>query len=377
MQAQLFSRQAIAAIFVVAVIGVLIPGLQPQLLGALLAEGRISTAALGGLATVELLAMGMAAAGAGLVVRDASLRMIAACALAATATLDFLTPSATGGAIFAARIVAGLAEGVLIWIAIGFIIRTASPERWSGFYLAIQTLAQLGLATVLGVMAASASAGFALLGAVTLAGLAAIPWLPHAFDRLEAQDDAGRMPPARGILALLGVLLYLAFVVSVWVYVEPLASGSGIDARTIHLIAPIALGMQVVGAAAATWLAGRLPPRRLVATVAGINLGLLALMASAPSAAIFVAAVAAFGFLWLFVMPFQIPLVIAADPSRRAAGLIGGAQLTGSSLGPFAAGLLVGDTNVFPVLWFGAACAVMGVAIMIGASRRREGGEAV
>ncbi len=46
------SRQ-ITAILIVGIVGVLIPGLQPQLLGALAVEGRLSVAALGGLVIVK------------------------------------------------------------------------------------------------------------------------------------------------------------------------------------------------------------------------------------------------------------------------------------------------------------------------------------
>jgi hypothetical protein len=366
----------VLAVFVVGVIGVLIPGLQPQLLGALAAEGRLSVAALGILATVELLAMGIAAGGAGFVLPVTRLRAIAGVALLVTGAADLLTPFLGTGALFGARIVAGLGEGVLIWIAIGFIVRTDRPERWSGIYLAVQTLAQFALAGTLGWFAAGSAGGFTALGAVTLAGLLALPWMPRAWPPLAVSDDAGGMPSARGLVALGGVLAYLAFIVAVWVYVEPLGLAHGLAPATIHLVAPLSLGMQVLGAGAATLLAGRLPARATIAVVGSINLALLAIMAAPPSAAAFVAATAAFGFLWLFVLPFQIPIAIAADPSRRAALLIGGAQLTGSSLGPFLAGLLIGDTDVVRVLWFGAICAVVGIAALIGAAAaRRPAGE--
>jgi hypothetical protein len=104
--------------------------------------------------------------------------------------------------------------------------------------------------------------------------------------------------------------------------------------------------------------------------VAVINLGLLMLISVSGGSA-FVVATAVFGFLWLFVMPFQIPIVMAADPSNRAAMLIGGAQLTGSSLGPLFAAMLVSDTDPTPALWFGAVCAVTGVAILLGAGSSR------
>jgi len=365
----------VLAIFVVGVIGVLIPGLQPQLLGALAAEGRLSVAALGILATVELLAMGIAAGAAGFVFPITRLRGVAGAALVGTAAADLLTPFLDTGPLFAARVVAGLGEGMLIWIVIGFIVRADRPERWSGIYLAVQTLAQFALASAIGYVAATSAGGFTALGAVTLAGLLALPWLPRAYPPLVVSDDMGGLPPTRGLVALGGVVLYLAFIVAVWVYIEPLGLERGISQTTIHLVAPLSLGMQVLGAGAATLLAGRLPVRGTIVIVGLVNLGLLAIMAVPPSAAAFVVATAAFGFLWLFALPFQIPIVIAADPSRRAAMLIGGAQLTGSSLGPLLAGVLIGDRHVAHVLWFGAVCAIAGVAGLIGpvAMRRTMG----
>jgi DHA1 family inner membrane transport protein len=354
----------VAAVLLVGIVGVLIPGLQPQLLGALASEGRLSVAALGSLASAELLAMGLAAAAAGFALPAGRLRRIAAFALVGAGTLDLATPLLDAGGIFAARIGAGLGEGVLIWIAIGLIVRTARPERWSGIYLALQTLAQFALASSIGFYAAGSHAGFTALGVVTLAAVAVVRWLPDAYAPLAADAAARGMPSSRGLFALAGVLLYLAFIVAVWVYVEPLGLEHGLSEHSVHLIAPLSLAMQVLGAGAATLLSGRLPARPTIVVVGLINLGLLAVMAAPPSAAAFVVATAVFGFLWLFVMPFQVPAVIAADPSRRAAVLIGGAQLVGSSLGPLLTGFLTSEAGVVPVLWFGATCLVGGVLVL-------------
>ena len=369
-----FRPAAIVAVMIVGIVGVLIPGLQPQLLGALAHEGRLSASALGLLATVELLTMGIAAGASSFVLPVTRLRLIAAIAIILTAALDLMTPSFGGGLLLAVRAATGLAEGVLIWIAIGLIARSAEPALWSGIYLLVQTLAQLGLATLLGLFVIprlGSSGGFAGLGLFTLLGLAALPWLPTHYKPLEAGHETSGLPPARGLVALAGVLLYLGFVVAVWVYIEPLGLERGIDPATLAVVAPLALGMQVVGAGIATLLAGRLPALLVVVLVAAVNLGLLAVMGLSSSAPAFVGATAIFGLLWLFAMPFMVPLVIAADPSRRGAVLIGGAQLIGSSLGPLVASFLVSDTDVAPVLWFGAASLVLGVGAFAAAVSRR------
>ena len=359
---------------VIGIVGVLIAGLQPQLLGALALEGRLSAARLGLVATVELLAMGLAAGGAGAVVRVNRLRPAGAVAAIVLILADAVTPLMAGGAIIAIRALAGLAEGTLIWIAIGLIVRTANPGRWSAIYLMAQTLAQLLIAALFAgsVLPRWGSAGgFALLAATGVIALAMLPWLPRAYARLEEDGTPGGLPPIAGMIALAGVLLYLAFIVGVWVYVEPLARNAGIAPGVVAAAVPVSLAMQVAGAGVAAWLAGRAPPLPVILAASLLDLVILGVFYDAPGGAAFLIAVAAFGFLWLFVLPFQVPLVIAADPSRRAAVLIAGAQLIGSSLGPLAASGLVSDGDVRPVLLLGAGCIVVSAAMMVLARTRQ------
>lgn len=369
-----FTAAERAAALAVGVVGVLIAGLQPQLLGALAAEGTVEEALLGHVATAELLAMGVAAGGAGFVLPPTRLRLTAGVAIVAAALLDLLTPGTDGAALVAIRAATGVAEGVLIWLTIGLIVRSPAPARLSAAYLAIQTLAQFAVATLLGlavVPLAGAAGGFATLAAATLLGLVALPWLPRSYPPLvrEAGVASARVP-VRGLVALLGVLLYLAFEIAVWVYVEPLAGERGLARGVIAVIAPLSLAMQVVGAGLAMLLAGRLPALPTLVAVGVANLLLLGVMASANSAPLFLAATSVFGFLWLFALPFQVPVVIAADPTRNAAALIGGAQLVGASAGPFAAALLLGAGSVAPVLWLGAACIVAALAALLLAGAR-------
>jgi predicted MFS family arabinose efflux permease len=363
----------ICAVMLVGIVGVLIAGLQPQLLGALATEGRLTTNQLGVTATIELLAMGLAAGGTGLLIKPVRLRAIAVAATIIIASTDLLTPSLTGSGIMAARTIAGLASGVLIWITIGLIARTAVPERWAGIYLMTQTLAQLAVATVLAgaIPAVGARGGFGALGTISLIALLCVPFLPSAYPPLERDGDTTSLPPRAGLAALAGVLIYLAFVVALWVYLEPLATENGIDAATVARAVPIGLAAQVAGALLATLLVGRIRALWVVLAVAAANIALLALFGSGPAAVVFLAATGAFGLLWMFVMPFQLELVINADPSRRAATLIGGAQLIGSSLGPLLASLVVDDRHVGAILWLGAACILVSTATMLAALRYR------
>jgi hypothetical protein len=365
---------SICAVMIVGIIGVLIAGLQPQLLGALAREGKLDDTQLGLTATFELLAMGLAAGGTGLLVKPDRLRLITVLATVIVVGADCLTPSLSGTGIMLTRIVAGLASGVLVWITIGLIARTAMPERWAGIYLMTQTLAQFAVATALAgiIPAHGAGGGFLALGAISLIALACLPFLPRAYPPLERGEETTPLPPPAGLAALVSVLIYLAFVVGIWVYLEPLAARDGIDAGAVALAVPIGLAAQVAGALLATLIVGRVNALLVALVVAAINLALLAVFGDGPTACLFLAATGLFGFLWMFIMPFQLELVIAADPTRRAATLIGGAQLIGSSLGPLCASLLVGDRQVGNVLWLGAACVVTSTVIIVFLQFRRR-----
>ncbi|MDB5497799.1 MAG: putative transporter, partial [Phenylobacterium sp.] len=179
-------------------------------------------------------------------------------------------------------------------------------------------------------------------------------------------EGGGGLPPARGFVALAACFLYLAFIVGVWVYAEPLSKQAGHLPSVVGTAVSLSLAFQVAGGAAATLLAGRLRwfPTLLVCTV--LDLGLLAVFATLPGPTMFLAASAAFGFIWLFLMPFLVPMTIEADPSRRAAVLLGGAQLLGGSLGPLMASLVVTDTDARGALAFGAGCLVAGFALVAG-----------
>jgi hypothetical protein len=133
----------------------------------------------------------------------------------------------------------------------------------------------------------------------------------------------------------------------------------------------------VLGGAAATVLASRMPWFWTLVACAVVDAGLLAVFGSLPGPAMFIAASGLFGFVWLFLTPFLVPVVIEADPSRRAAVLMGGAQLSGGSLGPLMASALVSDTDARGALVFGAACLVAAMAIITALHLTRRHGAAL
>jgi hypothetical protein len=365
----------LGVILLVGVCGVMIAGLQPLLLGALLQEGRITAAQLGHAATAELLLMGIASAYAGGRWKAERLRAIGAISGLALAALNVATLWASGEIVTLVRALAGVPSGVLIWITIAMIARSPTPERWSGIYLTIQTLAQFLAATALTawvIAPAGANGGFIALAVLCVVSAVAALALPNRFAPLVADSTATNMPNARGFVALAATFLWMAFIVGVWVYAEPLSRQSGHAPTVVGAAVSLSLAFQVLGGATATALAGRLRwfPTLMLCSV--IYIACLLAFATLPSASLYLATSSVFGFLWMFSLPFFVPMVIAADPTRRAALLIGGAELAGGSLGPLFASFVVTDADVRGSLAFGAFALALTVAIALALHRRER-----
>jgi hypothetical protein len=358
----------IAAIVFVGTIGILIPGVQPIVLGALLTEQHISLSQLGHAASAELLCMGLAAALAAALLPPRRLRAIGIAASLILALVNWLTPLAMGETVTALRAVTGAAGGVLIWVTACLIARSAAPERWAGIYLTVQTLAQFIFAATMASWIEprwAALGDFALLAVAGLVSAGVSLALPTAFQVLPKGEGGGSfvMPPPRGRAALASTFLLLMFIVSIWVYYDPIARQAGLSTQTSEQAVAVSLGFQVLGGTLATLAAGRLKWYPVFLACAAVDLIMVALLGSRPSALLFLFDAAVFGFIWLFILPFLVSMIIEADPSRRSAVFFSGVGLLGASLGPTIVGLIISPDETGGALWFGAGCLFLSLAI--------------
>lgn len=363
------SRLQFSAVMFLGVTAIMIAGLQPLLLGTLEHEGRLTANQLGQAATAELLAMGLAAFVSGAALKPAQLKLIGIAASLILAAIDFATPFVAGDTITLMRGLAGLPSGVLMWITIALIARTPTPERWSGVYLTVQTLAQFVVATILSatiVPSFGSDGGWFALGCLCVVTAVVALAVPTQYAPLPKTESNSSLPGLRGWIALVAAFLYSAFTIGVWVYAEPLSKQAGHDPGVTGAAVSISLACQVAGGTAATLLAGRVNWLWTTLIAAVINVGLLIGFYNLPDAQTFLILSGAFGFLWIFILPFLVPMVIEADPTRRAAVLIGGAQVLGGSFGPFFASLLVSDTDARGAILFGGACLVIAVVLAFG-----------
>ncbi len=380
------ATRPLAAALSIGAIALLILGVQPIVLGALVEQHLITLPGVGVVAMGEIIALGI-----GVALGDALLpvswqRATAVVAALLAAALNLATVQAQGDAAFVAlRAAAGLAEGLLVWVATVSIVRAATPDRITAVFMVLQALAQIALAAALALWvlpAAGWKGGFVAMAATCLlvlplaAALSVPASLARAANTQCAATATARLRWSPATLApLLVAFLQMSAIGALWAYLEPLALRAGLDAHAAQLQTSWVLGMQIVGGLAAIYWVRRL------SVTATLTLGSVALCVVAAAmyrvpgnAALgFAAVCVAFGFAWMFLMPFHVGLALRADAQGRVAVLVPAAQLIGSACGPLLASLLLhaDDPAPVPLVGLGFALAAALLALWIGRRQRR------
>jgi predicted MFS family arabinose efflux permease len=254
------------------------------------------------------------------------------------------------------------------------ITRRHDASRVNAIFLGAQALSQGAVAaltpTTLEPLLGANSGLWVICGGAALT-LPLLLLIPNQLPELPAEMRLGSGLQLSSVSGLASGLLMMGGIVGVWVYVEPIAHTLHIQDKLVSLAIAASLGAQVVGATAIVAL------DRWVKSVSGLLLTTAAFLAVTaafawPSSQVaFVAATVAFGLFWTIALALGLPLLIAADPTRRAAMYGPAATLLGSSLGPLAAGAFATNTNMKPALATAAALFVLSaVATAVSAQTR-------
>jgi hypothetical protein len=351
------------------VIALLMAGVVPTFLGGLADEGRLSDWGIGICASLEGVTMAVCTALAGILIKPRNLRRIGAVAILALVAADLLTLWASGPGVFAIRFLAGVPEGVLLWLAVNMIARSEVPERWSAVFFTAFVGGQLVLALAAWAYVMprwGANGGFAAMALCSLPGLFFAFRAPDSFAPLPQPEGESGSPPLRGWVALLGTLFIAGAAPAVGTFLQPLAHQAGLNADVARAAVWIGLVAQMAGGATATVLAGKV---RYITVFLVTGLALLVAWAvfdiPAPAWA-FIAANSLAGYAATILGPFLVPMTIEADPSRRAAVLSAGTQVLAGALAPFAAAWLVMGGNARGSLVVGVIILFAGLAVIGG-----------
>jgi MFS family permease len=341
----------IAAAMWIGSAALMVLGIQPILLAALVTEHRLTDALLGRLATIEVMAIAAGAAVGAAAFRSGGMRLKAA-TLSVLLTIVNIACcfASTATALFLLRFLAGALEGVLLGCTVVILTRTRSPDRMNGVFLAAQTIPQAIAALILPIYLMprwGSNASFVILAGLFLAGVGLTPMLPRASAATpERPEGGGRWIWTGEIICVLAALTFqTAGIGAAMEYLAELA--------TLHHFTPQAVGFansgnlifQVVGAFVVVGVAWRIPSAVALLTGVALQATMALLFPVMPTGGLYIALACAFGLFLLALGPFQVAWLVRIEPTRRVALLITPITLVGWSLGPFLASFGVSPGN--------------------------------
>jgi predicted MFS family arabinose efflux permease len=367
-------RRTLTASLLIGSCALLVLGVQPMLLGALVQEGRIADSQVGNLVTIEMLGIVLGSlVGIGML-RRIGARIVIGGAGITLAAANIAMLGQSGMLLLAPiRAVTGLTEGILVAAALVAISRVARVERASAIFLAAQTLLQAAVAGTLPSLPIAQSRSDAALLALAVAGVVAavaVAALPLELRPAAPDAERGALTPA-SLTALLGAGLFLGAIVSVWSYLGLWLIHYGYPPAFEGTAVALCLVSQVIGALVAARFGERLPTQKTIAACAliGAMLSAFFFLFHGSAAAIIVISMA-FGFVWLFTLPFFAGWLIEIDPARRAVLYLTAFQLGGAALLPSLAGVAVGRFGIDAMLVFSGTIFVV-LAVVVWAAGRR------
>jgi hypothetical protein len=345
-------------------VALLMLGVQPAVLGALLSAHRLTVGQLTQAATVEMLALGIVSGTMAGVLQHRRLRLWGAVGCLGLVLANIAGFAASGEAFVASRGLAGAAGGILVWIVSGVIARHPTAVRLAALFAGAQSISQAALAAALPLIAIAlgANAGVATLGTCAVLCAFLLFAIPSDLPDLPRPEPGQGALSLQGVFGLLAAFLMMAAIVGVWVFADELARMDGASPTLASAAIAASLAMQVAGALFMVVVGPKAPPGRSYIAVAAGFLVVVALIAWTHGGVAFMAAALLLGFLWNIALSLSTPLLIQIDPTRRAAMLAAGAQLLGGSAGPMITGFFASDADVRPIL---APAALLFVGVIV------------
>jgi len=372
------TSQQIASALAVGTVAVLMVGIQPIVLGALVDAHRVTLEGVGVVAMGEIVALGL-----GVIIGDvwlppARLRAITLLSCILAAIFDLLTTRALGdGPVIAARAGAGLAEGMLVWGATAVIVRSSNPSRVAGLFFVTQTLGQAAVGFLLATLVIPAwgwQGAFELLAILSLVTCGLAFSQPATLATMDLEEMMDFRWSRRTLMPLLVVFLQLMALGSFWAYLEPISKAIGLTAAQAQTLIAAVLGTQVLGGTVASLAIKRVATPLALTASSAVLLGCVAATRALPPGSVvsFALACGLFGFAWLFMLPFQVDLALQADETKRVAGLVPAAQLLGCAVGPLMASFSVHgeDASAVPALSMTLAAASIVAITLTGRQAR-------
>ncbi len=336
-------------------------------------QGRLDDSQVGYVASWDINASAAAIGVATFLIARWSWRRLALLGLALIVAGSVLTAANhTYIAIVAARICAGLGEGLAIAVAFAALGSAANPDRAFGIYLVFGLAASAAILAVLPALEQRFGSApvFEAMAAVTLFSSVLLRWLPPGANAPAAQAQGG-IPFSKYLACagLVGVFLYFIAQGAVWSYFERIGAASGVDPGVIGGAMGASSFAGVGGALAAVVLV-KPCGRRWPLIVSGIiSLTSFWLLRGHVTGSELMTAGLLFNFAWNLAQPLLSGVCSDADCRGRVVVAMGCIQTVGFGIGPAVTATLLREGDFRPALAVSAGVVIVSLIVVLGGMR--------
>jgi MFS transporter, DHA1 family, inner membrane transport protein len=361
--------RALIAAIVLGTIGALTIMIVPGFVMLVSAQSTLDDRQLGFVAAWDINASAVAIGLAMFLIGRLNWRHLAWAGLALIMLGNFWTAASDGySAIVAARVCAGLGEGLAIAVCFAALGCASNPDRAFGIYLVVGLTVSAALLALLPVLQSHFGSPlvFAGIGVVVLASAPLMRWLPHCNPAAASWQHGGTsFSMELAVSGLIGVFLYFIAQGAMWSYFERIGAASNIDPVVIGQ----AMGMSSFAGVGGALLAasvcttyGRILPLCLSGVLSLLSFWLLHGHVT-PAELITSGLLLNFG--WNLAQPLLSGVCANADSRGRVVVAMGCIQTVGFGVGPALAALTLHDGNFSPAIWMSMLVLVVSLVIVV------------
>jgi len=274
--------------------------------------------------------------------------------------------------IVAARVCAGLGEGLAIAVAFAALGSAASPDRAFGIYLIVGLVVTAAVLALFPILEAGFGAAVTFIGIAGVAAVTALllPWLPTCSPKvIPASLVVGTWSRPLTFGGLAGVFLYFIAQGAMWSYFERIGNASGVDPVRIGQALAISSFAGGAGSLVAVLLCTRCARAWPLIVSGVISLVSFYLLTGHVAASTLIVAGILFNFAWNLSQPLLSGMCAEADSQGRVVVAMGCIQTVGFGAGPALAAMVLHDRDFAPIAWLSAAVLVASLFIVLAGMR--------
>ena len=270
--------------------------------------------------------------------------------------------------IVAARICAGLGEGLAIAVCFAALGCSPNPDRAFGIYLVVGLTVSAAVLALLPVLQSTVGAPsvFVGFGVIALASAALLVWLPRCNPAMDSWQEGGTpVSMELAVAGLLGVFLYFIAQGAMWSYFERIGAASGIDPVIIGQAMGLSSFAGVGGALLAASICtsfGRILPLSVSGALSLLSFWLLHGHVTAMT---LIVSGILLNFAWNLAQPLLSGVCANADSRGRVVVAMGCIQTVGFGVGPALAAMMLRDQDFSPAIWMSMIVLVTSLIIVI------------